>query len=209
MHAPLRIAVIALTLGALPTSCLAASAASRTAPRFVVRCDYPAPPQVVTIGKSSARVSAAGTAAASATRRGDTAALTASKDQTFILRRLGTGRLQRIRWPSQLAAFGNAVLDSKRRLIAVSFFDPPPAQYLEILLFNTSKGKFSPLTGLISENAFKFTSMTWTSDDRLAVLTRLHNRPLLRIWRPGTRKPVGYSPALCRASGTHALIAWP
>jgi hypothetical protein len=209
-HVPLRIAAIALTLTAVATCCIASSAASRTARlRFVVRCDYPAPPQVLAIGKSGARVSAAGAAAASATRRGDTAALAANKDQTVILRRVGHGRLQRIRWPSQLAAFGNAVINSQRRLIAVSFFDPPPAQYVEILLFNTSTGKFSPLTGLISEDAFKFTSMTWTDEDRLAVLTRLNNRPLLRIWRPGTRKPISYTPPLCRASGLHALIAWP
>jgi hypothetical protein len=57
----------------------------------------------------------------------------------------------------------------------------------------------------ITEDAFNFASMTWTGDGRLALLTRLNDRPVLRIWR---LKPGVYAlPLLCRSAGQYALIA--
>jgi hypothetical protein len=45
-------------------------------------------------------------------------------------------------------------------------------------------------------------------DGRLALLTGLNDRPVLRIWRLGATKPDVYAlPLLCRSAGQYALIA--
>ena len=61
--------------------------------------------------------------------------------------------MQRLRWPSSLANFGNAVAQPRGRLIAVSFANPPPARQLEVWLFDGVTSTFSPLTGLITQPA--------------------------------------------------------
>jgi hypothetical protein len=103
---------------------------------------------------------------------------------------LATGTRRRLRWPSILRGLDEVVAQPHGSLVAVGFADPAypgPAQASDVWILDTRTGRYSHLPGMPAQVRLKFSSMAWTSDDRLVLLLESGGRTVLAVWRPGMR----------------------
>ena len=114
-----------------------------------------------------------------------------SIDQSEIsLADLATRTRRRLRWPSILRGLDEVVAEPHGNLVAVGFADPAypgPAQASDVWILDTRTGRYTHLPGFPAQVRLKFSSMAWTSDDRLVLLLEGGGRTVLAVWRPGSR----------------------
>jgi hypothetical protein len=135
--------------------------------------------------------------------------LTADRGGSLALHDLRTGSDRKLPWPSAVPELGYGVAQPHGRLIAVAFADPPPARYLDVWVFDTATRRFRHMPGRLAEDAMKFTTITWTDDGRLILLTRISGRDALAVWRPGERRIAsGYLHLPAPHGGQAGMVAW-
>lgn len=108
----------------------------------------------------------------------------------LLLHGLASGRRRNLGWPSILRGLDEVAVQPRGTLVAVGFADPAypgPAQAEDVWILDTTTGKFTHLPGFPAQVDLKFSSMAWTSDDRLALLLQGGGRTVLALWRPGSR----------------------
>jgi len=105
---------------------------------------------------------------------------------------LRSGKRRLLPWPSRIAYMDEAVVQPGGRLIAVSFADPAyqgsGTQVTDVWLLDPVSGTFRHLPDMPADVALKFTSMSWTNDDRLVWLAETGRRNVVAVWRPGERR---------------------
>jgi hypothetical protein len=102
---------------------------------------------------------------------------------------LATGARRPLKWPSILRGLDEIAVQPHGPLVAVGFGDPAypgPAQAADVWMLDTETGEFSHLPGFPAQVRLKFSSMAWTSDDRLVLLVESGERTVLAVWRPGS-----------------------
>ena len=116
---------------------------------------------------------------------------TSLPDDRLVLADLATGARTRFKLPSILRGLAEVVAQPHGTLIAVGFADPAypgPQQAFDVWILDTATGAFTHLPGrLPAQVALKFSSMAWTSDDRLVLLLQGGGRTVLAVWRPGSK----------------------
>jgi hypothetical protein len=102
---------------------------------------------------------------------------------------LATRTRRRLRWPSILRGLDEVVAQPHGSLVAVGFADPAypgPAQAFDVWILDTRTGRYAHLPGFPAQVRLKFSSIAWTSDDRLVLLLEGGGRTVLAVWRPGS-----------------------
>ena len=103
---------------------------------------------------------------------------------------LATGQRRTLRWPSVLAGLDGVLAQPHGPLVAVGFADPAypgPQQAEDLFLLDTRTGRFAHVPGFPAQMDLKFSSMAWTSDDRLVMLFRAAGTRTVGVYRPGDR----------------------
>jgi hypothetical protein len=116
---------------------------------------------------------------------------TSLPDDRLVLADLAAGTSTPFKLPSILRELDEIVVQPHGTLIAVGFGDPAypgPAQAFDVWMLDTATGSFTHLPGhLPAQVDLKFSSMAWTSDDRLVLLLQGGGRTVLAVWRPGSK----------------------
>lgn len=113
------------------------------------------------------------------------------EENRLSLVELPTGARRPLKWPSIIRKLDEIVVQPHGTLVAVGFGDPAyrdAAQALDVWILDTATGRFTQLPGFPAQVRLKFSSMAWTSDDRLVLLLEGGGRTVLAVWRPGSRK---------------------
>jgi hypothetical protein len=111
-------------------------------------------------------------------------------ENSLSLLDLAGGARRPLRWPSILSGLDEVVAQPHGTLVAVGFADPAypgPAQAEDVWILDTATGKFAHLPGFPAQVDLKFSSMAWTSDDRLVLLLQGGGRTVLAVWHPGSK----------------------
>jgi hypothetical protein len=96
-----------------------------------------------------------------------------------------TGRvLRRMPWPSSLVGLDAPAADPRGRYVALAFASPGE-QALDVWLVDTKTMRLTQLPAMPTLVPLKRTSMAWTRDGRLVLLTRKGGRFAVALWRPG------------------------
>lgn len=117
---------------------------------------------------------------------------------------------KRLRWPSAFAFTQGAVVRPNSRQIAVWFISGPVDQHIDVWLLSVATRTFNHVPGFPLAAELKRTSLTWSADGRLVILTRVKGGDALIVWRPGERQPASGFLELppSRAAGAQTLVAW-
>jgi hypothetical protein len=84
---------------------------------------------------------------------------------------------------------------------------PIPAQAQDIWILDTATGKFTHLPGFPAQVDLKFSSLAWTSDDRLVLILQGGGRTVLAVWRAGSRTlPLRPLRLPARSGGSDAFV---
>lgn len=138
----------------------------------------------------------------------------------YVLRSPANGRLllqnfrtrvqHRLRWPSAYGFVQGAVVRPSRGQIAVWFISGPVDQHIDVWLLDLATRSFKHVPGFPVAAELKRTSLTWTADGRLVILTRIRGADALVVWRPGARKSASGFLQLppSREAGAQAVVAW-
>ncbi len=109
----------------------------------------------------------------------------------FTLLDATTRSERRFRWPSILLYRDAPAVDPRGRFVALAFADPTTSfggQALDVWLVDTLTGKLTQLPGMPALVSLKRTSMAWTADGRLVLLSGRNGRYVVAVWRPGQRR---------------------
>lgn len=99
-----------------------------------------------------------------------------------------TGARRSVGWPSKLRYLDGILPQPHGTLVAVGFADPSTSpQSSDIWILDRASGRFTHLPGMPAYLSLKFSSMAWTSDDRLVLLVERDERPVLAVWKPGSQ----------------------
>jgi hypothetical protein len=100
-----------------------------------------------------------------------------------------SGTEKRFAWPETPGSFGQATVDAQGRFVALDFGNPswtgPGGQAWDVWLLDTQTAKVTHLPDLPAFVWLKWTTMAWTADGRLVLVTRNDNRQVVVVWRPG------------------------
>jgi hypothetical protein len=98
------------------------------------------------------------------------------------------GSVQRLASGSSLApASGSPATWVLRRISPGHCRLARPAQASDAWILDTRTGRYTHLPGFPAQVRLKFSSMAWTSDDRLVLLLEGGGRTVLAVWHPGSR----------------------
>ncbi|MBA2457479.1 MAG: hypothetical protein H0V43_00830 [Gemmatimonadales bacterium] len=109
----------------------------------------------------------------------------------FTLLDATTRSERRFRWPSILLYHDAPAVDPRGRFVALAFADPTTSfggQVLDVWLVDTLTGKLTQLPGMPALVSLKRTSMAWTDDGRLVLLSGRNGRYVVAVWRLGQRR---------------------
>ncbi len=128
----------------------------------------------------------------------------------LLLQNFRTRMQHRLRWPSAYGFVQGAVVRPSRGQIAVWFISGPVDQHIDVWLLDVATRSFKHVPGFPVAAELKRTSLTWTADGRLVILTRIRGADALVVWRPGARKSAsGFLQLLpSREAGAQAVVAW-
>jgi hypothetical protein len=116
-------------------------------------------------------------------------AVTTGRGLSLIVRDLrADDKRQQLRWPSVLPYAGAGAGHPHAPLIALTFDHPSapgPRQLFDVWLLNTGSRRFTHVPQMPVAVDLKFTTMQWTEDGRVVILTRTGGRDALVVWRPG------------------------
>jgi hypothetical protein len=139
---------------------------------------------------------------------------------SYVLRSPASGKLllqaihghlsRRLRWPSTYAFLQGAVPRPNAPQIALWFVSGPVDQHIDLWRLSVSTGRFTHVPGFPVAAELKRTSLTWTADGRLVILTRVQDRDALIVWRAGASQAASTFLDLpaSRSPGEHAIAAW-
>jgi hypothetical protein len=127
---------------------------------------------------------------------------------SLLLERLGDRRRRRLRWPSRYGYVHDARVSDSQARIAVWFEDGPVDQHIDVWTLDPADGRFQHVPGFPIAAEIKQTSLAWTPDGRLAILTRTRGRDALIVWRPSAPRAASGFLDLPPRSGSNALAAW-
>jgi len=100
-----------------------------------------------------------------------------------------TGVKKRIDWPESVGTLGRIAVDVQGRRVALGFGNPswtgPGGQAFDVRVLDTQTGKFAHVPDMPLFVWLKWTSMAWTADGRLVLVTRNDERQVVAVWRPG------------------------
>jgi hypothetical protein len=105
----------------------------------------------------------------------------------------GTTRARRdVRWPSTLSLLDQPAADPTGRFVALAFGNPAwgggGRQALDVWLLDTKTNKLNHLPGMPAFVSLKYTSLAWTSDNRLVLLGESLGKSVVAVWRPWARR---------------------
>lgn len=138
----------------------------------------------------------------------------------YVLRSPAKGRLvlqglraraqDRLRWPSAYVFAQGAVVRPNFGQIAVWFISGPVDQHIDVWLLDVAARRFKHVPGFPVSAELKRTSLTWTTDGRLVILTRIRGRDALVVWRPEAQRSASAFLTLpaTRSPGAQAIVAW-
>jgi hypothetical protein len=98
------------------------------------------------------------------------------------------GQRHQLLWPSYFGNIIRVVPEPHGPLVAVDFGSPAypgPAQAEDIWMLDTTTGRFTHLPAYPAQVDIKFSTVAWTSDDRLVIVAQGGGRTVLGIWTPG------------------------
>ena len=96
--------------------------------------------------------------------------------------------LRRFPWPSTLGHVVNyPAADPRGRYVALAFAQPQ-GQVLDVWLLDTRTMRLTQLPAMPTFVPLKRTSMAWTRDGRLVLLTQVSGRLAVALWRPGDKR---------------------
>jgi hypothetical protein len=121
--------------------------------------------------------------------------------QRLTLLDLSSGTSRAVRWPAAPTGFaiGGVLPEPGGPLAAVEFVDAVthPAGAADVWLLDTRTGRFTHLPGFPALENIKASSVSWTSDGRLVVVSEAGAHVVVGVWRPGApTMPVHPLPAL-------------
>jgi hypothetical protein len=125
---------------------------------------------------------------------------------------LRRGKRWRLRWPSRFAGMSTPAVDPGGRFIALSFVDPAYLagvrinQVLDVWLLDLTTRALKQLPDMPALVNLKRTSIAWTHDRRLVVLTQSEEGNVIAIWRPGQDR-VAVRPITLPDRG-RTMVAW-
>jgi len=108
----------------------------------------------------------------------------AGPSRTFTIVGAGGRVLRRIPWPSTLGGLDAPAADPRGRFVALAFADPA-AQALDVWLLDTKTMRLTQLPAMPTLVPLKRTSMAWTRDGQLVLLSHKSGRFAVALWRPG------------------------
>jgi hypothetical protein len=111
-------------------------------------------------------------------------------ESSLSLLDLASGTRRSLRWPSILSWLDQVIVQPHGTLAAVGIADPAspgPAPAEDVWILDSATGSSTNLPGFPAQVRLKFSSMAWTSDDRLVLLLEGGGRTVLAVWRPGSK----------------------
>ena len=114
--------------------------------------------------------------------------LSGTQAGTLRLVNLISGHRRRLAWPSYFGDIIRVVPEPHGPLVAVDFGSPAypgPAQAEDIWMLDTTTATFTHLPEYPAQVDIKFSSVRWTSDDRLVIVAQGGGRTVLGVWKPG------------------------
>jgi hypothetical protein len=106
----------------------------------------------------------------------------AGPGRTFTIVGAAGRVVRRIRWPSTLGGLDQPAADPRGRYVALAFAQP---QVLDVWLLDTKTMRLTQLPAMPTLVPLKRTSMAWTHDGQLVLLTQKGGRLAVALWRPG------------------------
>jgi hypothetical protein len=106
----------------------------------------------------------------------------------LVLMDVATGERRRLRWPSILGGLDQVLPQAHGSLVAVGFADPAypgPQQAEDVFLLDTHTWRFTHVPGFPAQEDLKFSSMAWTSDNRLVMLIHAEDTTRIGVYHPG------------------------
>lgn len=94
--------------------------------------------------------------------------------------------LRRIPWPSTLGGLDAPAADPRGRYVALAFANPA-VQALDVWVLDTNTMRLRQLPAMPTLVPLKRTSMGWSRDSRLVLLTHKSGRLAVAVWRPGEK----------------------
>ena len=109
----------------------------------------------------------------------------AGPGRTFTIVNAAGRMLRRIPWPNTLMALSHrAAADPRGRYVALAFLAPT---VLDVWLLDTKTMRVTQLPAMPALVPVKRTSMAWTRDGQLVLLTQKSGRLAVALWRPGDK----------------------
>jgi len=112
--------------------------------------------------------------------------LLASPGRTLTIVDASGRVLRRLEWPSRLVGLDHPAADSHGRYLALAF-GSPAQQAFDVWLLDTKTMRLTQLPGMPILVPLKRTSMVWTNDGQLVLLTQKSGRLAVVLWRPGEK----------------------
>ena len=108
----------------------------------------------------------------------------AGPGRRFTVARAAGRVLRRIPWPSALGGRDTPAADPRGRYLALAFAEPAE-QSLDVWMLDTKTMRLMQLPAMPTLVPLKRTSMAWTRDGRLLLLSHKSGRFAVALWRPG------------------------
>ena len=145
--------------------------------------------------------------------------LTEDRAKGLTLIDMATGKRLRLQWPSSIGGgtsqggTDEAAVDASGKLLALGFSDPAyqgdGTQVTDVWLLDAETGRFRHLPDMPAIVSLKFTSWSWTSDDRLVFLAETVGAKVVGVWKPGDlRIAVKRVKLPERNSGSDSFVPW-
>jgi hypothetical protein len=125
----------------------------------------------------------------------------------LLLQGIRTRAEVRLPWPSRYAFTEGAVPRPTGGQIAVWFVSGPVDQHIDVWLLDVATRRLAHVPGFPVAAELKRTSLTWTPDGRLVILTHMRGSDALVVWRPGARRSASAFLALPASRGD-GVAAW-
>jgi hypothetical protein len=146
-------------------------------------------------------------------------ALCSASDGSLALIDLRSGERRQLVVPSEIGKDGGqggrdeAAVQPNGTSIAVSFSDPAyegsGTQVTDMWLLDPAAGEFKHLPDMPAEVPLKFTSMSWTRDGRLVILSESGRSEIVAVWRSGDERIATRAVRLPRRdSGSDSFLVW-
>lgn len=137
--------------------------------------------------------------------------------QRLLLENIHTRKQYRVRRPHDYGFLQGATVRASGGQIALRFLKSLIVdQVSDVWVLDVATRRLRHVPGFPLDADYKHTSVAWTADGRLVILTTIKRGDALIVWRPGARRPEsgflelpliqGLYPS--RSGGQQAMVAW-